>query len=79
MEVIDKRTKEYRDSQKIDYSKIENNPGFRLCMKCGQDKLPLGDDGQVKNRRVPEACWDCIHANKNKYIKDGKVHERKVG
>ncbi len=58
----------------IDYSKKENNPGFKLCMVCGEDNLDLNDDGSPKRRRQPEACHDCVYANKDKMIDGaGKV------
>lgn len=66
--VIDKRTKEYRDSVNgngldipvKDFSKIENNPGFKLCTKCGAE-LPPNEDGSEKFRRQGEACHSCVY------------------
>lgn len=63
---VDKRTKEYKESvqgeAKLDYEKIENNPGFKLCMKCGAE-LPPNEDGTPKWRKFPEPCHDCIWEN----------------
>lgn len=63
---VDKRTKEYKESTpqegKPDYSKVENNPGFKLCMKCGAG-LPPNEDGTPKWRKFPEACHKCIWGN----------------
>ena len=61
---VDKRTKEYKEKGEIDYSKAENNPGFNLCMVCGQDKLTPNEDGTPKFRRFPEPCPDCVWRNK---------------
>jgi len=75
---IDKRTKEYKESLQgtnlslnvstvsasaLDYEKAENNPGWKLCMYCGKE-LPPNEDGTVKFRRFPEACYDCVWRNK---------------
>ena len=61
---IDKRTKEYKESvQQPDYEKVENNPGFKLCMYCGKE-LPPNEDGSPKFRRFPEPCYDCTWRNK---------------
>ena len=60
-----------------DYSKIENNPGFKLCMECGKDKLALNEDGSLRVRRQPEACYDCVHENENKILcVDGIIRDR---
>ena len=48
---------------KPDYEKIENNPGWKLCMYCGKE-LPPNEDGSPKFRRFPEPCYDCIWRNK---------------
>ena len=77
-QVIDKRTKEYRDRdidptqtippvEPIDYSTRENNPGFKLCFNCGVE-LPPNDAGVVVSRKYPEACYECVNANKGLMI-----------
>ena len=61
---VDKRTKEYKESlQGTDYEKIENNPGWKLCMYCGAT-LPPNEDGSPKWRKFPEPCYDCTWRNK---------------
>lgn len=84
--VIDKRTKAYKESQKveskdvgsledvlgdelpkappqdIDYTNRENNPGFKLCMRCGAE-LPPNDDGSPRFRKTLELCHDCVWRN----------------
>ena len=69
---VDKRTKEYRESLKLDYGKVENNPGWKLCMKCGRDTLPPNEDGTQKYRKCPEACDECVKANLNRAVYEGK-------
>ena len=63
---VDKRTKEYKESVQdeveTDYSKAENNPGFKLCMMCGAE-LPPNEDGTSKWRPYPEACRPCVFKN----------------
>ena len=92
METIDKRTKEYKDSQKIelgdvgsleevlgdepvlaklDYSKREHNPGWKLCSTCGVEHSP-NDAGIVVSRKWHEKCRECVWAEKGFMIKDGK-------
>lgn len=51
------------DRGKEPYAKIENNPGFKLCMMCGTE-LPPNEDGTPKWRKYPEPCSDCIWRNK---------------
>ena len=53
------------------YGLRENNPGFKLCMKCGGD-LPPNEDGKVVARKVPMACDECVNRNRNFMMKDGK-------
>ena len=61
---------------KPDYSKIENNEGFTLCMKCG-GPLPPSDDGKPKYRRQPEACYECVHKDADKMkCEDGVVRDK---
>ena len=64
---VDKRTKEYKESiqgeNKEPYAKIEDNPGFKLCMICG-DELPPSEDGTPKWRRHPEPCDQCRYRNR---------------
>lgn len=62
---------------KLDYSKIENNPGFKLCGKCGGDTLELNEDGSSKSRRQPEMCRDCVWENENKIkCEDGVIRDK---
>ena len=61
-----------------DYSKSENNPGFKLCSVCGRDNLEPNDDGSPKRRRQPEACHDCVWESENKIkCTDGVIRNRK--
>ncbi len=68
---VDKRTKEYKESVQVEvldsvkepYAKIENNPGFKLCMICGCD-LPPNEDGSPKWRKFPEPCDECKGRNR---------------
>ena len=48
--------------EKLDFSKAENNPGFKLCMHCGC-VLEYNDDGSVKRRVQPELCQACVWRN----------------
>lgn len=50
---------------KPDYTKAVDNPGFRLCMHCG-NALPPNDDGSPKWRGAPELCNPCIWRNDKK-------------
>ena len=62
---------------KLDYSKSENNPGFSLCGKCGEDKLEHNDDGSLRTRRQPEACRDCVWEHANEIVcEDGVIRAK---
>ncbi len=65
---VDKRTKEYKETVQVDkgkepYAKIQDNPGFKLCMICGCD-LPPNEDGTPKWRTWPEPCDECRGRNR---------------
>ena len=63
--------------EKPDYSKVENNPGFKLCGKCGGDTLELNEDGSLKRRRQPEMCRDCVWENEPKITcEDGIIRHK---
>ena len=60
-----------------DFTKIENNPGFKLCGKCGGDTLELNDDGSSKSRRQPEMCRGCVWENESKIkCEDGVIRDK---
>ena len=62
----------------LDFSKPENNPGFSLCGKCGEDKLEHNENGNLRIRRQPEACRDCTWEDANKIVcEDGVIRNKK--
>ncbi len=52
-------------SEKPDFSKSADNPGFKLCMNCGC-VLEFNDDGSPKRRVQPELCNACVWRRRNK-------------
>ena len=62
---------------KPDFTKSENNPGFSLCCKCGEDKLEHNENGSLRTRRQPEACRDCTWEDANKIVcEDGVIRAK---
>lgn len=65
---------EFKIDKRKDLGKRENNPGFRVCMHCGEE-LPPGEDGRPLWRKEPMACDVCVNAKKGRMVVDGREVE----